>query len=109
MARVNRLQVRGPLDSVAVAQLRRRIAQGPADTSVVLVDCTAVSSIDAVGAVLLWRLCQEVEREAGRRVRVIELPCRFASRLRHHPLLQYAPSEDDLFRDPFALPIPSGR
>jgi ABC-type transporter Mla MlaB component len=95
------MTLRGPLDSTAVNHLLDHIAQLP-DQRQLLIDCTAVSSVDPVGTARLWALARELEL-AGRMLRVIGMPERFVRRLRLHPILRFLEQEDMVFTDPFMV------
>lgn len=97
--------VRGPLDTVAVNHLLDRLAQSP-DTERVVVDCSAVSSVDPVGTARLWVLARELEL-AGRVLRIIGLPERFIRRLRLHPVLRFVEQDESVFADPFSAAVSS--
>ena len=102
------LPVHGPLSGGSVANLRERLRCIPPAQRYVVIDCARVSEVEPVGAAMLWRLCIDLGSR-GVRVRVTDLPTRFSWRLRKHPVLSFAGSEDELFRDPFAGPIESTR
>jgi anti-anti-sigma regulatory factor len=97
------VQVRGPLDTIAVNHLLDRIAQAP-DASHVVIDCSQVSSVDPVGTARLWVLARELEL-AGRMLRIIGLPERFTRRLRLHPVLRFVEQEESVFTDPFGAAV----
>jgi ABC-type transporter Mla MlaB component len=99
------LALRGPLDSTAINHLLDQVARLP-DQPQLLVDCSAVSSVDPVGTARLWALARELE-VAGRMLRVIALPERFVRRLRLHPILRFVEQEDGVFTDPFMVPSSS--
>ena len=102
------IRLQGPLDATAVASIRRRLAHIPSTASTVVLDCAGVTAVDPVGAASLWRACADALAQ-GRRVLLVDLPARFAWRLRRHPLLAHACREDALFTDPFATAAPSER
>ena len=101
------IRLQGPLDATAVAAVRRRLAQLPAAASIITIECGGVTGVDPAGAARLWRACADASAQ-GRRV-LVDLPARFAWRLRRHPLLAHASREDALFTDPFATAAPSER
>ena len=99
------MQMRGPLDTSAVTYLLDRIAESP-EAAQVLVDCSAVSSVDPVGTARLWVLARELE-VSGRVLRLIGLPERFIRRLRLHPVLRFVEQEESVFADPFSAAVSS--
>jgi ABC-type transporter Mla MlaB component len=99
------VQMRGPLDTIAVNYLLDRIAQAP-DAEHVVLDCSRVSSVDPVGTARLWVLCRELEL-AGRMLRIIGLPERFIRRLRLHPVLRFVEQDESVFADPFSAAVSS--
>ncbi|HUL68602.1 MAG TPA: STAS domain-containing protein [Gemmatimonadales bacterium] len=102
------LEIKGTLGATAVEALRRQVVELPAGLTVVPVLCSALTSLDPVGAAALWRLCEEC-RARGVQVTLVDLPLRFASRLRRHPLLEFILWEEAMFEDPFMGFSPSGR
>jgi hypothetical protein len=88
------------LDSAAVSQLRGDLALHPWARAILL-DAARVTGIDPVGALRLWDFCSE-HQARGLRVELLHLSPELALQLRVHPLLEFASSEDQLFRDPFA-------
>lgn len=91
-----------------MAHLRERLRSLPPAQRYVVIDCARVSEVEPVGAAMLWRLCIDLDTR-GVRVRVADLPTRFSWRLRKHPVLSFAGSEDELFQDPFAGAVESAR
>ena len=85
------MQMRGPLDTSAINYLLDHIAQAP-NAAQVLVDCSAVSSVDPVGTARLWVLARDLEL-SGRVLRIIGMPERFIRRLRLHPVLRFVEQE----------------
>jgi ABC-type transporter Mla MlaB component len=101
------VRVQGPLDAVAVEVVRRG-AVVASSARAIRVECAEVSAIDPVGAACLWLLCLEIER-GGRRLALVGLPVRFLHRMRLHPLMRFVAGDEEIFRDPFAAFVPSGR
>jgi hypothetical protein len=98
----------GLLDNPAVDRLEaelRRLGPLPA----VELDAAGLTDIDPVAATRLFLLCERLERTHDCTVQLARLPHPIRRRLRFHPLLAFLPTEDGLFRDPFASDAPSGR
>jgi hypothetical protein len=104
------LFLRGPLDSLAVDHLRLVVTSLPSGAGPVPVRCALVTRLDPVGVAALWRLCAEASLR-GVRLRLEEMPIRFAQRLRRHPVMAFvtADVDDEIFQDPLASPAPSQR
>jgi anti-anti-sigma regulatory factor len=102
------LELLGTLGAGAVEALRRQVVDLPAGLKVAPVRCSELTSLDPVGAAALWRLCEE-SRARGLQLALVDLPLRFASRLRRHPLLEFILWEEAMFEDPFTGFSPSGR
>jgi len=105
---VNVLELLGTLSAAAVEALRRQVVELPAGFKVAPVRCSELTSLDPVGAAALWRLCEE-SRARGLTLTLVDLPIRFGSRLRRHPLLEFVAWEEALFEEPFTGFSPSGR
>ena len=97
------------LDSASTSLLRARVQQATVAPSRVLMDCTAVQTVEPVGAVLLWRLALELEHSFGATLCLTHLSLPLINRLRGHPLRRYISAGEELFQDPFSSPQPSDR
>jgi len=104
------LFLRGPLDSMAVDHLRLVVTSLPSGAGPIPVRCALVTRLDPVGVAALWRLCAEASQR-GVRLRLEEMPTRFAQRLRRHPVLAFvtADLDEEIFQDPLATMTPSER
>jgi|GEM_PF-1279848 ABC-type transporter Mla MlaB component len=102
------LEIKGALGAGVVEALRRQVVELPAGLTIAPVRCSELASLDPVGAAALWRLCEE-SRARGLQLTLLDLPLRFASRLRRHPLLEFILWEEAMFEDPFMGFSPSGR
>ncbi len=98
----------GRLDAAQVEALRSHPEwfAGPAEFRVNL---SRIQAVEPVGAALLARFCQLVERRGPGRVTLTGLPVAIQRRLRRHPLLRHHDDPDQMFGDPFEAPGASGR
>jgi anti-anti-sigma regulatory factor len=89
------------LDAGGVRAVREALGSRPGP--VVILDASGVRAIEPVGALLLFRLCRELEASGQTRVRLESLAPALARRLRTHPLLTLRADVEALFHDPFDL------
>jgi len=98
----------GLLDNRAVDRLEAELRSfGPLHG--VELDASRLSGLDPVAATRLFLLCERLERLHECPVLLTRLPQPIRRQLRFHPLLAFLPTEDGLFRDPFASGTPSSR
>lgn len=105
---IREFSLSGRLDGDQVEALQRRPEwrAGPAEFRVHL---SRIQVVEPVGAALLARLCQLIERRGLGRVTLIGLPVAIQRRLRRHPLLRHHDAPEHLFGDPFEVPGASNR
>lgn len=105
---IRELSLSGRLDGAQVETLQSHPEwdAGPAEFRVNL---SRIQAVEPVGAALLARLCQLIERRGLGRVTLTGLPVVIQRRLRRHPLLRHHDDPDQMFGDPFEAPGASGR
>ena len=102
-------ELRPVIDGAGVDRLRRALGRLVIAPRVFRVACDRVTALDPVGVSLLWLLCHNLEESVGTRIQLTGLEARLALKLRSHPLQDFLSTGEEIFSDPFAFALESGR
>ena len=95
-------ELRHAIDSAGVDRLRADLGRLIVGPGALRIRCDRVTTLDPVGAALLWLLCRNIHQTIGTRIRLTGMAEDLVLKLRSHPLQEFLSTGEEIFEDPFA-------